>query len=178
MSTRSNTPLGNPTSGRVLRVRTGNGTTTETQLTWCCDVDAAARMFHSMRRNGGGGNGGESSLEAVMASIDKTGRAGALRVVLLITDEPPLTHAIRPATVSQVLTIREVLCNVISTPLDAFQQLSRATGGTWLPIGSHVDMTSLVRTWGTLGEQIALRAARVVEIGGSPQRLLQLETGR
>jgi hypothetical protein len=154
------------------------GDTIDTNVAWCSDMGAAEKMFRTMRRNSGGGNLGESSLEALVASVEKPVRDGVVRVVLLITDEPPLTHALDPTSVVELLRHRDVLCNVISPDEPPYRSFAEATGGTWLQIAAHVDMASLVAAWTDLGARIATRASKVVQIGGSPQRLLQLEAGR
>jgi hypothetical protein len=154
------------------------GDTIETELPWCSDPVSAERSLRTMRRNAGGGNAGESSFEALLAGVRKPGREGALRVVLLVTDEPPHTHTIKPAAMVDQLRQRDVLCNVISPDLAAFRSLAQATGGTWLQIAASVDMRSLIAAWSRLGGQIADRAEAVVRLGGSPQRALALEAGR
>jgi hypothetical protein len=154
------------------------GDTIDESLPWCADVAVAEASLRSMRRNSGGGNDGESSFEAVLAAARKVGRQGALRVVLLVTDEPPLTHAVGAGQVLDELRGRDVLCSVISPDRDDFRSFAEMTGGTWLLIGSSVDMRSLVEAWGRLGGAIATRVRAVVEFGGSPQRALELEAGR
>lgn len=154
------------------------GDTIETDLAWCADVASAERSLRSMRRNNGGGNGGESSHEALLAAVRKPGRDRALRVALLVTDEPPLTWTISTAQVVDELRHCDVLCSVISPDLAGFRQFAQATGGSWLQIAANVDMGSLIAGWGRLGDHIANRARAVVELGGSPQRVLAIEAAR
>lgn len=156
---------------------TVQGDTIDTSLPWVNNQKAADAMLRSMRRNGGGANSGESAFEAVNAALAKKGRSDGLRVVLLVTDEPALTHAVSPQCVLDALRQADVLCNVISPDIAYYRKMAEATGGSWLHIASHVDMGGLIRAWGDLGARIAARTSRVAELGGSPQRLMALETG-
>src|SRR5207302_1878314 len=58
-------------------------------------------LLRGLPRYSGGGNEGESSLEALSAALAQPGyRADAMKVVVLITDEPALQRKLRPATMS------------------------------------------------------------------------------
>ena len=155
-----------------------HGDTITDHLPWHSTTSAVDAMLRSMRLNSGGGNEGESSFEALIAAIEKPGREGALRVVLLITDEPPLTHAVTAATVERLVASADVLCNVVSPDLPSFRKLAATTGGKWLDVHSCVDLSSLIAEWTRLGDQMAVRARRVLELGGSPQQTLMRELGR
>jgi hypothetical protein len=71
-----------------------------------------------------------------------------LRVVLLVTDEPALTHAVSPQCVLDALRQADVLCNVISPDIAYYRKMAEATGGSWLRIASHVDMAGLIAALG------------------------------
>lgn len=154
------------------------GDTIVADLPWTNDLVAAHSMLSSMPQNSGGSNFGESSYEAVRIALNKKGRPNALRVLLLITDDAPLTHSISASIIQQEVKHADVLCHVISPNLSEFQALAQVTGGLWLEISTHVDISRLRDAWMQMGEDIAGRAVRVKELGGSPQQALALEAGK
>src|SRR2546423_5918606 len=64
-------------------------------------ADRVKTLLRGIPRYSGGGNEGESSLEALQAALSQPGyRPGAMKVLVLITDEPALQRQLRPTTVS------------------------------------------------------------------------------
>jgi hypothetical protein len=153
------------------------GDTIEEHLPWVTGVHQADAQIRGMRRNSGGGNYGESSFEALEAALAKQGRSGALRVLILLTDEPPLTHNLDPDAVLASVVAADVLCFVVADDLPVYRSLAERTGGQWFPIGSLVDMSSIVDQLAGIGRTVALRAAEVRQLGGSPQAALELGRG-
>lgn len=154
------------------------GDTIDDSLPWVGCKSSVSQLLRTLPRNYGGANGGESTLEALDAALSKPSRQGAMRVILVITDEPALTHALQPQTVIDRMVASDVLCNVVSPRIPYFVSMAESTGGTWLAISHQVDLGALVTEWTALGTRIAVRLQRVAELGGSPQGLLSLERGR
>ena len=130
-----------------------------------------------MPRTAGGGNSGESSHEAILAALAKQGDASAMRVLVFVTDEPPLTHAVSAEQVHRAVIHADVLVFAVTPNIASFRRLATATGGDWFPISSSVDLTTVTETLRSMGRQLALRAQKVAALGGSPQAALAIESG-
>jgi hypothetical protein len=136
------------------------------------------RLIRELPRFNGGGNVGESSLEAVMAALGKQYRQPAVKVLVLLTDEPPLeSRGLNPAVVGQALAQREVICFAAAPDLDAYRRWAEQNGGQWYLIGPSMDTTALLRFFRSLVRDVAKVARAVHEVGGGSVRRY-LETGR
>src|SRR5579864_328751 len=72
-------------------------------------------LLRGLPRYSGGGNEGESSLEALQAALDQPGyRPDAMKVVVLITDEPALQKKIRPSAMTGRLREAGAIAFVLS----------------------------------------------------------------
>lgn len=72
---------------------------------------AAQDQLRSMPRFGGGGNGGESSIEAMLAGVRRPWRQDAVKIIVLLTDEPALSGVeIRPDLVAAELRRLDAVC--------------------------------------------------------------------
>jgi hypothetical protein len=148
-------------------------------LPFAADREVAERLLRGMVRNCGGGNEGESCLEAVQAALAKPYRLGAVKVFVVLTDEPALTHRLRPAQIESALKRAEVVTFVASPPLDYFRRWAEVTGGTWCDIGSSYDYSGVLAMLRRLVRQVARVAAAVHTLaGGSVSRYLQLPPAR
>jgi hypothetical protein len=143
-------------------------------LPFTASVASAQRQLRSLPRFSGGSNLGESSAEAMLAALDRDFRPNAVKVVVLITDEPALG---RPQVLQHVgdrLTATETLCFTISPALPYFRDWANLSGGTWQLIGNSVDQESLAR----LFEDVMNGAGEIVDEvhhrdGGSVRRYLE-----
>lgn len=144
-------------------------------LPFTSDREAAERMLREMPRNSGGGNEGESVLEAVEAALAKPYRQGAVKVFVVLTDEPALTGRRTPRTVEGALRRAEVICFVASPPLPYYRSWAEATGGAWYGIGPSLDPSEIVRFLRGLARDVARVASDVHTLaGGSVARYLEL----
>jgi hypothetical protein len=142
----------------------------------CAEAEAQLR---SMPRFSGGGNEGESSIEAMLVGLDRPWRPGALKVMVLLTDEP--AHCSRsgpPEIVGEALRRREVICFVASPDLPYFRAWAEGSGGRWVPIGPSMDTTYLLRLLRGLVKEVAIVARDVHQLAaGSVPRYRELTTG-
>jgi hypothetical protein len=137
--------------------------------------EAAQAQLRSMPRFSGGGNTGESSLEAINAALDKTYRSDAVKVIVLITDEPALGDRFSIVATGQHLRGAEVICFVASPDLPYYRSWAANCGGTWTLIGSSMDNRELRRLLRSLVGDVA-KVARDVNVlaGGSVRKFLAL----
>jgi Mg-chelatase subunit ChlD len=140
-------------------------------------LEAVRRSLKSIPRFSGGGNSGESSLETLDQVLKVTDyRPDAIKVCLLLTDEPPLTHQFRPVSITRRLREAGILTFVISDSQREFISLATETGGQWFPISAKVNFLSIL-------DQLFVSLAQTVgevqtEAAGSVQRYLLLKSGK
>src|ERR1700687_1138942 len=85
-------------------------------------ADRVKALLRGLPRYSGGGNEGESSLEAVQAALHQPGsRPDAIKVVVLITDEPALQRQLRPSAISGKLREAGAIAFVLSPKLKYFR---------------------------------------------------------
>jgi hypothetical protein len=136
--------------------------------------DDAVLQLRTMPRFAGGSNYGESTLEAVLAALDKPYRPRAVPVLVVLTDEPPLTEDTTEAHVAEQLTIHEAICFVASPDLPGYRQWADDNGGQWYEIGQRVDTTRMLGYLRSLVRELPQVAQAVHEVGGgSVRRYLQ-----
>ncbi len=157
---------------------TVEGDTIVADLPFVANQAAAEHLLRSMPRNSGGGNDGESVLEAVLIALKKPFRQGAVKVLIVLTDEPALTHNLTPARIERALLDAEVVTFVASLPLPYYQRWGDATGGAWYEIDSRVDYASILALLRSLAGRVAQVASAVHTLAaGSVSRYLQLPPG-
>ena len=133
------------------------------------------KTLRKIPRYGGGGNAGESSLEAVHAAIGMQYRATAVKVLILITDEPALLYTHSPMTTTLLLKQREILTYVISPAIDYFKEMAKATGGSWMQITTAADFSALLSMLRQLAKDVSVVVNDVHRLSrGSVQSYLQL----
>jgi len=144
-----------------------------TDLPECLDVASAQTQLRSLPRFSGGGNIGESSGDAMLAALERPFRPNAVKVVVLITDEPALGGPPTAARVDQLLTAMDALCFTIAPDFDYFRAWAERHGGTWQLIGPAIDALSLMQMFDDM-MAAAVQAADSVHTdhGGSVRRYL------
>lgn len=148
-----------------------------TDLPFVTSAREAKQQLRDMPRFSGGGNGGESSIEAVAGAIGKPWRPKAVRVAVLLTDEPAEGADRAPALLSQ-LRSAEIVAFVASPDCDYYLSWAARTGGKWVKISQSMDTRELLDLLRGLVTDIAKTAADVHAIGGgSYQRYLQITSG-
>jgi hypothetical protein len=142
--------------------------------------EAAEQLIRTMPRFNGGGNIGESSLEAVLAALRKPYRPDAVKLLMVLTDEPPLEGVQLTAdSVARSLQASEVICFVASYDLAGFKRWAQENGGRWYPISANMDTNALLTFLRSLVKDVATVAKAVHEIGdGSVARYLAIERDR
>lgn len=144
----------------------------------------AQEMVQTMPRFGGGGNNGESSLEAMQAAMAKPFRKGAVRVLLLLTDEPPLqSRQLTTDTIKSALRAQEFVCFVVSVAGQGYEPFATENAGKWYPIGSSFDRSGLLAFLKGLLKDIATVSKAVHDMGGGSVKkyideVKRLELGR
>lgn len=85
------------------------------------DVQSASRQLRSMPRFSGGGNLGESSIEAMQAAVAKPYRRRAVKILILITDEPALGHERGSQIVHGALSSLDAACFTVAPDIGYYK---------------------------------------------------------
>lgn len=137
------------------------------------DVQSAVQQLRSMPRFYGGGNTGESSVEAMLAATRKPYRPGAVKVLILITDEPALGYQQGAPAVASALRALDALCFTVAPDLDYYRRWAREHGGEWHAVRAAVDTSAIIRLFTSLLAEAVAVATKVIESGGSVRGYLE-----
>ncbi len=139
-------------------------------------VEVIKKSLRNIPRYSGGGNEGESSLEALQKTLRLTFRPDAVKVLLLITDEPAHQRQLRAADMIKELLKREFMAFVISPPHSYFKEMARQTGGKWYRVAANTKLTDLLNMFRKIAANVSRVVSDVYQIGdGSVSKYLQLK---
>jgi hypothetical protein len=105
------------------------------------DLQEFRRAFERMPQNNGGDNTGESALEALEYAMTLHFRRYAEKVVILITDEPPLEspeHSV--VSITAELSRRGIIAFVVAPSLPQYEFMARRSRGAWYSIDSLLEV--------------------------------------
>ena len=133
-------------------------------------------LLRGLPRYSGGGNEGESSLEALQAALDQPGyRPDAMKVVVLITDEPALQKKIRPSTMTGRLREAGAIAFVLSPKINYFRSMAADTGGEWWNVDSGGDFSKILAVFDKMATKVASTLDAVHKLtGGNVKEYLSL----
>lgn len=139
-------------------------------------ADRVKALLRGLPRYSGGGNEGESSLEALQAALSQTGyRQGAVKVLVLITDEPALQRKLHPATVTGMLREAGAIAFVLSPNIKYFRAMATETGGEWWKVDSGGDFSKILDIFDRIATKVASTVAAVHKLtGGNVKEFLGL----
>jgi hypothetical protein len=130
-------------------------------------ADRVKALLRGLPRYSGGGNEGESSLEAVKAALDQPGyRPDAMKVVVLITDEPALQRQLRPATITGRLREAGAIAFVLSPNIKYFRSMATETGGQWWNVNTGGDFSQILDVFDKIATKVASTVAAVHRLTG------------
>ena len=130
-------------------------------------ADRVKALLRGLPRYSGGGNEGESSLEAVRAALNQPGyRADAMKVLVLITDEPALQKQLRPSAVTGMLREAGAITFVLSPDIKYFRSMASDTGGHWWKVESGGDFSKILAAFDKIASQVAATVAAVHRLTG------------
>ena len=149
-------------------------------LAFVSNRQEAERMISGLPHFNGGGNTGESSLEALQAAMKKTYRPGAVKVLVLLTDDWPLqSQKLTLDSINAELRRNEFICFVASCPQQGYESLAENNAGKWYPISASMDTSGLLTFLrGLLKEVVRVSQAVHAVGGGSVRKFIAKETER
>jgi von Willebrand factor type A domain-containing protein len=143
-------------------------------------ADRVKALLRGLPRYSGGGNEGESSLEALQAALNQPGyRSDAMKVVVLITDEPALQRDLKPSTVTGRLREAGAITFVLSPNIKYFRSMASDTGGQWWKVESGGDFSRILDVFDKIATRVASTVAAVQSLtGGDVKAYLGLPPSR
>ena len=154
----------------------GGGDRIELVVPLTPDIATVKHGLTYIPRNNGFGNEGESSLEAMQEVFGLPYRPKAVKVVILITDEPALQHQHKAKEVTAKLTEREFLVFVIATDELYYKEMARKNGGIWKQIGANTDLSEILAIFKEIAKKVSRIVKNVHVLGkGSVKEYLKLK---
>jgi Mg-chelatase subunit ChlD len=139
-------------------------------------LEQIQKTLRKIPRYGGGGNEGESAFEAIEAALEMPHRPEAVKVCVLITDEPALQNTLSPSGILGRITEHQVITYVVSPPIDYYKEIASRSGGAWMQITSAADFSSLLGMLKNLAKSVATIVNDVhLLAGGSVATYLKLD---
>ncbi|HUN23766.1 MAG TPA: vWA domain-containing protein [Anaerolineales bacterium] len=129
------------------------------------NVEVTKNSLEKIPRFSGGGNEGESSLEALHKAMDLTFRPNALKLLLLLTDEPADQKTYSAEQVSRMLYNGGYITFTVTPNHDYFRKMAEVTGGKWYKIGRRTDFRSILDMFRNIAETVAQTVADVHLLG-------------
>jgi hypothetical protein len=137
-------------------------------------VIAAKALIRRMPRFSGGANEGESSIEAMRTALSKPWRDGAVKILVLLTDEPAVGPE-RADVVRRAIRQAEAICFCVTSDAPYYRTWAAESAGTWVQIAATMDTGALLAKLRSLIDDVATVAADVHAVaGGSVRRYLEL----
>ncbi len=133
-------------------------------------------LLRGLPRYSGGGNEGESSLEALRAALNQPGyRSGAMKVLVLITDEPALQRELRPSAMTGMLREAGAIAFVLSPNIKYFRSIATDTGGQWWNVDSGGDFSKILAVFDKIATKVASTVVAVHKLAeGNVKEYLRL----
>lgn len=154
----------------------GGGDKIETVVKLTDNLDLIKLGLTHIPRNNGFGNVGESSMEALQEALKIQHRTGAVKVIILITDEPALQHHITAPQMTKMLRQREYLVFVVATPDEYYKHMARENGGVWKEISASTNLTEILVAFRAMAKRVTEVTRDVFTYGGgSVSKYLQLK---
>jgi von Willebrand factor type A domain len=153
------------------------GDRVELQWPFVTTAQQAKTQLRQMPRFSGEENIRESSIEAMLGAADKPWRQGAVRVVVLLTDEPAVGEN-RAYEVLAKFQKQEIITFVASPARPYFLMWAKETAGQWYRVGPSMNTGELLTLLHGLTHRVAITAAEVHAMaGGDYQKYLAITSG-
>ena len=140
------------------------------------NINVTKKSLRNIPRYSGGGNQGESPLEALEKAIRMSYRSNAVKVIVLITDEPAYQGNIRARDMTKRLSVEEFLVFVVTPPIAYYKEMAIKNGGKWYKVAANTDFTDLLEMFKSIAEKVSYIVSDVYNLGdGSVSKYLQLK---
>jgi len=117
-------------------------------------------------RNNGFGNEGETPLEAIAEALNLSYRKRAVKVLVLITDEPAVEYHYRRNEMIKTLKTKEFLVFVLAIDTPYYRAMAKENGGVWKEISASSNLSELLTMFRNLAKKVSQVAKAVYQVGG------------
>ncbi len=142
-------------------------------------TDNIERVKHGLTHiplNSGFGNIGETCLEAIQEAFKIRHRENAVKVLILLTDEPALRYTTTPERIIQELSMREYLVFAIAIDQPYYRDMAEKNGGIWKQISPNTKLPELLAIFKEMASRVTQVAAEVHLVAkGSVKEYLRLK---
>ena len=133
------------------------------------DIGEFTKALRGMPEFSGGANSSETSLDALsVAALHKGWSSQAVRMCILITDEPPAGLEVDLETVGRQLRERRIVVFCVSPDHRAYRWLAQVTGGEWWDIYEPVPFERLLERLAKRMMQLAEKLRPLLSSGSKP----------
>jgi hypothetical protein len=129
-------------------------------------IETIKKSLRNIPRFGGGGNEGESSLEALDQVMGLPFRENAVKVIVLITDEPALQRRRRASDTISALSKQEFLAFVVSPNIGYFRDMATKNGGKWYQVSAAANFLDLLDMFRQMAKKVSQVVSDVHRLGG------------
>ncbi|HKC04996.1 MAG TPA: vWA domain-containing protein [Patescibacteria group bacterium] len=157
----------------------GGGDRIEVVVSPTENIEKIKQGLNHIPRNNGFGNLGESVLEAIDEAFKIQYREKAVKVMVVITDEPALQWATKVEKTISTMTQGEFLVFVVATDEPYYKEMALKNGGIWKEIGPDTDLAEILKLFSEMAKKVSQVAKNVHLIGkGSVREYLKLTSSK
>jgi hypothetical protein len=154
----------------------GGGDTIDLVVPLTGNIEKIKKGLTNIPRNNGFGNEGESCLEAILKAFRIRHRKNAVKVMVIITDEPALQHEISTDMVIKQMRKNEYLVFVVAIDMPYYKEMALKNGGTWKQIGMNTNLGDILKVFKEMAKKVSSIAQEVHLLGkGSVSKYLALK---
>ncbi len=153
----------------------GGGDRIEIVVQPTANIERIKNGLTNIPRNNGFGNEGESSMEALEKTMTIGCRSSAVKIIVLITDEPALQHSITASSMTAKLKSKEYLVFAVATHHEYYKHMAKQTGGFWRDVTSTRNLKDILDMFRNIAKKATQIAKNVHQVAdGSVSKYLQL----
>lgn len=119
------------------------------------DIELVKHGFKYIPQNNGFGNTGESVLEAIDEAFKIEHRKGAVKVMVILTDEPALGWETKVEKTISTMTDREFLVFVVATDDPYYREMAEQNGGVFKEIENNPDLAEILAFLNEMAKKIS-----------------------
>jgi len=154
----------------------GGGDTIDTVVPLTENLEKIKYGLTHIPRNKGFGNEGETPFEAIQQALKLEYRSNAVKVLILITDEPAIQREITATSITNRLANLEFLVFVIATEDEYYKNMAHKNGGVWKGISADTNLSEILEIFREMAKKVSSIAKDVHLLGeGSVKEYLKLK---
>jgi len=129
------------------------------------DIEIIKNGLRYIPRNKGFGNNGESVLEAIDMAFNIQYRDEAVKVMLVVTDEPAHNVEAKVGRIIATMKDRGFLVFVVATDEFYYHAMAEKNGGFWWEIGPDTKLDEILKRFREMARKVSLVVDDVYRLG-------------